>query len=296
MFSDTHFHFKMMTTERGVDGLEVLSAMAARNTFFGLDIGTHCDDLAERNACVEHSLAGIQNDKLAEKARNFMYFSAGIWPDVAAIHDRENQMKILRQSIEAAQSAGDQDTLHRRIIAVGECGLDHHWNPSGEDGRCESDFDEQTYRGERELFEAHLELARELKLPVIVHSRDAFEGTLECIKECDYDNGIIHCYSYGIEEAKAFLERGWYLAFGGAVTYTKKSKMEQMEELLRYIPQDRILLETDAPYLAPVPFRGQKNTPLLIENTYNFISQIRGISAEELSLIVDDNVRKLFNL
>ena len=163
MFSDTHFHFKMMTTERGLDGVETLSAMAARNCFFGLDIGTHCDDLAEREACVERAIAGLQDSKLAAKAREFMYFTAGIWPDVGAIYDRENQMKILRQSIEAAGADGDQDTLHRKIVAVGECGLDHHWNPSGEDGRCESDFDEATYLGEREMFEAHLELARELE-------------------------------------------------------------------------------------------------------------------------------------
>ena len=208
MFSDTHFHFKMMTTERGVNGVEVLSTMAQRSCFFGLDIGTHCDDLAERQACVENAIAGIADSGLAAKARNFMYFSAGIWPDVEAIHDRENQMKKIRESILAADASSDQDTLHRKIVAVGECGIDHHWNPSGEDGRCESDFDTATYQGERELFEAHLELAKDFKLPVIVHSRDGFEDTLDCLKNVGYDNGIIHCYSYGIDEAGAFLYRG----------------------------------------------------------------------------------------
>ena len=241
MFSDTHFHFKMMTTERGVDGVEVLSAMAARNCFFGLDIGTHCDDLAERQACVEQAVAGISDSALAARARDFMYFTAGIWPDVERIKDRENQMKVLKQSIEAAAAGGDHDTLHRKIVAVGECGLDHHWNPEGADGRCESDFDEQVYRGERELFEAQLELARELKLPVIVHSRDAFEDSLDCIKNVGYDNGIIHCYSYGIDEARAFLDRGWYIAFGGAITYNKKAKLEAIKELLKFVPDDRFL-------------------------------------------------------
>lgn len=294
MFSDTHFHFKMMTTERGVDGVEVLSAMAARNTFFGLDIGTHSDDLAERQACVEKAIAGISDARLAAKARDYMYFSAGIWPDVDSIHDRENQMKILRQSIEAARTAGDQDTLHRSIVAVGECGLDHHWNPSGEDGRCESDFDEATYRGEREMFEAHLELARELKFPVIVHSRDAFEDSLDCIKNVGYDNGIIHCYSYGIDEARAFLDRGWYIAFGGAITYNKKAKLEAIKELLRFVPADRFLCETDAPYLAPVPLRGTVNTPVNVEHVYNFAAEVRGTSPEELSNLVDENIRNLF--
>ena len=296
MFSDTHFHFKMMTTERGVNGVEVLSAMAVRNCFFGLDIGTHCDDLAERQACVEKSIAGISDSGLAARARNFMYFTAGIWPDLGAIHDRENQMKILRQSIETAQTDGEQDTLHRRIVAVGECGLDHHWNPSGEDGRCESDFDTETYKGERELFEAQLELAQELKLPVIVHSRDAFEDTLDCLKNVGYDKGIIHCYSYGIEEARAFLDRGWYIAFGGAVTYNKKAKLEAVKELLRFVPSDRFLCETDAPYLAPVPLRGTVNTPVNVEHVYNFIAEVRGMSPEELSNLVDENIKMLFGI
>ncbi len=296
MFSDTHFHFKMMTEERGVDGVEVLSALASRNTFFGLDIGTNCDDLAERQACVEQAIAGMSDSGLAEKARDFMYFSAGIWPDVGAIHDRDNQMKTLRSYIEAAQNGGDHDTLHRRVVAVGECGIDHHWNPSGEDGRCESDFDEQTYRGERELFEAHLELARELSLPVIIHSRDGFEDTLDCLKNVGYDNGIIHCYSYGIDEARAFLDRGWYIAFGGAVTYNKKAKLEAVKELLKFVPSDRFLCETDAPYLAPVPLRGTVNTPVNVEHVYNFISEVRGCKPEELSGLVDENIKTLFKI
>lgn len=286
----------MMTTERGINGVEVLSTMAARNCFFGLDIGTHCDDLAEREACVEKAIAGISDSGLAARARSFMYFSAGIWPDLGAIHDRENQMKILRQSIEAAQTDGEQDTLHRRIVAVGECGLDHHWNPSGEDGRCESDFDTETYKGERELFKAQLELAQELKLPVIVHSRDAFDDTLDCFKNVGYDKGIIHCYSYGIEEARAFLDRGWYIAFGGAVTYNKKEKLEAVKELLRFVPSDRFLCETDAPYLAPVPLRGTVNTPVNVEHVYNFIAEVRGMSPEELSNLVDENIKRLFGI
>ena len=302
MFSDTHFHFKMMTEERGVDGLSVLQVMAQRDCAFGLDIGTHCDDLAERQSCVEKVIAqlagtaGGAGAALAEKARGFMYFSAGIWPNVDAIHDCDNQMKRLRDSIAAANADSDQDTLHRRIVAVGECGIDHHWNPSGADGRCQSDFDEKTYLGERELFEAQLQLARELSLPVIVHSRDGFEDTLDCIKNVGYDCGIIHCYSYGIEEARAFLDRGWYIAFGGAITYNKKAKLEAVKELLRFVPADRFLCETDAPYLAPVPLRGTANSPVNVELVYRFAAEVRGCSPEELSGTVDENIRTLFKI
>lgn len=284
MFSDTHFHFSMMMQE---ERSSILTALEDRKCFFGLDIGTHCDDLAARIEIVKNSDSG-------KKIKQFMYFSTGIWPAVEAIKDRENQIKELEKQILSVQELDAE--LKKKICAIGECGLDHHWNPSGTDGRCESDFDREVFLGEAEMFEMQLELAKKFNLPVIVHSRDAFEGTLECIKNVSYDNGIIHCYSYGLEEAKAFLDRGWYLAFGGGVTYTKKSKMEQMKELLCYVPKERLLLETDAPYLAPVPFRGKPNTPLLIDNTYNFIAQMRGVSAEELSDMVDENIRRLFKL
>ena len=294
MFSDTHFHFKMMTEERGINGPETLASMATRNCFFGLDIGTKAGDLAGRQLAVEKCIAAISDSRLADKARSFMYFTAGIWPDVESIKDRENQMKILRESVLAAAKDKDQDTLHRCVIAIGECGLDHHWNPSGADGRCEDDFDEQLYRGERELFQSQIELARELALPVIVHSRDAYEDTLDCIKNCGYDKGIIHCYSYGIEEARSFLDRGWYIALGGGITYTKKSKLEAMEELIRFIPQDRLLTETDAPYLAPVPFRGQANTPVLVEHVFNYLAKVRELTVEDLNSFVDENIKRLF--
>lgn len=152
------------------------------------------------------------------------------------------------------------------------------------------------FDAERELFEMQLEYAKELNLPVIIHSRDAFQDTLDCIKNVGYDNGIIHCYSYGVEEAKAFLDRGWYISFSGGVTYTKKSKMEAMKELLLLIPEDRILLETDSPYLAPVPLRGQMNTPVNVEHTYKYIAEIRGVEVEKLSDTVDSNVKTLFKL
>ncbi|MBP5588564.1 MAG: TatD family hydrolase [Treponema sp.] len=284
MFSDTHFHFSMMMQE---ERSSILTALEDRKCFFGLDIGTHCDDLAAR-------IEIVKNSDSEKKIKQFMYFSTGIWPAVEAIKDRENQIKELEKQILSVQELDAE--LKKKICAIGECGLDHHWNPSGTDGRCESDFDREVFLGETEMFEMQLELAKKFNLPVIVHSRDAFEGTLECIKNVSYDNGIIHCYSYGLEEAKAFLDRGWYLAFGGGVTYTKKSKMEQMKELLCYVPKERLLLETDAPYLAPVPFRGKPNTPLLIDNTYNFIAQMRGVSAEELSDMVDENIRRLFKL
>lgn len=283
MFSDTHFHFHMMVTERGLNGPQILTDLATRDFKFGLDIGTGRNDLEQRQACVEETINQMADKTSAEKARNFMYYSAGIWPNIEDIHDRENAMKDLRQSIQG-----------KKIVAIGECGLDHHWNPNGADGRCESDFDEKTYKGEKELFQMQLEFAKELKLPVIIHSRDAFEDTLDCLKNVGYHNGIVHCYSYGIEEAEKFLDLGWYIAFGGATTYTKKAKLDDMKALLQFIPEDRFLCETDAPYLAPVPFRGQSNNPVLVEEVYKFIAQLRGTTPEALSELVDENIDTLF--
>ena len=299
MFSDTHFHFEHTTIrdnkEHTVSGPEILDQMAQRKCFFGLDIGTEADDLLKRQQCIDNAIAQMHDSWMADRVRKFIYFSAGIWPSVPDIHNRNERMAVLKEQIKLAGES-DTDTLNRKIIAIGECGLDHHWNPSGVDGRCESDFDEKTYRGEKELFQMQLEYAKELNLPVIIHSRDAFEDTLDCIKNCNYNNGIIHCYSYGLQEAKEFLNLGWYISFSGSVTYTKKKKMPEMEELLKYIPEDRILLETDSPYLAPVPLRGTLNTPVNVVHTYEFISKIRGVTSETLSETVDKNIVRLFNL
>ena len=290
MYSDTHFHF--LKVAASYDAAQVLTGMAEHGVQFAQDIGTRCDDLPERTVGLQAALDAMDNDELRSRIAGALYISAGIWPDPDAIRDRVNQVAVLAGHIKKALDASG--TFAGRLCALGECGIDHHWNPSGVDGRDETEFDGALYQGERELFIMQLELARSLGLPVIVHSRDAFEDTYECIKEAGYDRGVIHCYSYGVDEARKFLDRGWYISFSGSVTYTKKSKMEQMTELLRYVPDDRILLETDAPYLAPVPCRGRPNSPLLIEHTYRFVSEIRQVPLEYLCSTVDTNSRSLF--
>ncbi|MBQ4378303.1 MAG: TatD family hydrolase [Treponema sp.] len=285
MFSDTHFHFRNLI-DGGLDGAELLSELVARNTFFGLDIGTKCDDLLRRHVTFQETFAKMNSGE-REAASEMIYYSAGIWPDVDEIIHRDEAMKTLESQIETFM-----DKSH--LVAIGECGIDHHWNPAGVDGRNENDFHEDTYEGEKELFQMQIELAKKMNLPVVVHSREAFSDTLDCIKNMGWHNGVIHCYSYGKDEARQFLDLGWYIAFGGAVTYTKKAKMDEMTELLRYVPDDRILIETDSPYLAPVPFRGSVNTPVLVEHCYNFVAHARGILASELSVTVDKNIRELF--
>lgn len=294
MYSDTHFHFQKLTEGSTEQGAEILAEMAQNRTAFALDIGTRCDDLAYRQEHFAESLDLIEDSVLKGRAEKMAYFSAGIWPDPDSIRDRFACMETLEEQIEDATDKDER--FAKKLVAIGECGLDHHWNPSGVDGRSEDDFDKAMFEGEREMFIMQIKLAKKLQLPVIIHSRDAFEDTLSCIDEVGYHKGIIHCYSYGEDEAKAFIDRGWYIAFGGAVTYTKKNKMYEMENLLRYVPDDRILLETDAPYLTPVPFRGQPNTPLFIRYTYDFIATKRNVTVDKLCKIVDENCRNLFKL
>lgn len=288
MFSDTHFHFHYLVDERSLDGREILLKLLERGTFFGMDIGTLSGDLEPRFSGMERVI-GSMTDEDKARAEKMIHYSAGIWPDVDSIKNRNAEIENLKNQIKSFPKK-------ERLAAIGECGLDHHWNPSGADGRREEDFDKAVYEGERDLFEMQIELSKEMNLPVVVHSRDAFEETLDVIKNMDAGNGIIHCFSYDKNAARAFLDRGFYIAFGGAVTYTKKSRLDEMKELLRFVPDDRILLETDSPYLAPVPFRGKTNTPVLIEYVYNFISEARGVTAEQLSLIVDGNIKRLFRL
>lgn len=289
MLTDTHCHLSYLG-ERGLDLSAVLENAAEENFRLIIDAGTKCGDLTERRALVSSALAQITNAEKRNKAAAFVKFTAGIWPDPDAIKNREEECRTLERAIKESLASSDP------VCALGECGLDHHWNPSGVDNRSEDDFTADILKGESELFEMQIELARRFSLPVMVHSRDAFEGTLDAIKNCGYDNGEIHCFSYGIDEARAFLDRGWYIALGGAVTYTKKSKLEEMKKLVCYIPSDMLLLETDAPYLAPVPERGKCNTPLLIKHTYQYIAQMRGETVENLAEAVYKNSRDLFRL
>ena len=286
MFSDTHFHFSKICERTESAGAEILSEMVRRDCFFALDIGTESGDVTARKAALENALS-LLSGELQNDVRRMLHYTAGLWPSPDAIVHRKAMTEALEKDI--ASFSGT-------VAAIGECGIDRHWNPSGEDGRCESDFDRTMREGECELFEMQIALAKKLDLPVVVHSRDGFEDTYRCIKNSCWNKGIIHCFSYGIEEAKAFLDLGWYISFSGSVTYTKRNKAEAMRKLLAYVPADRILCETDSPYLAPIPYRGKPNTPLFVEYVYRYVAAARGVAAEALSETVDENCRRLFSL
>lgn len=301
MYSDTHFHFQQTTKHKDntgflVNGTQLLNDMAKRDCRFALDIGTQSTDLLGRQACVDNAISGIRNYALANRVRNFMYFSAGVWPSIDELRNVRRSMLNLKEQVSIADASPDNDTLHRKVIAIGECGIDHHYDIGGADGRNEYDFTPTVLDAERALFCEQLMYAQTLGVPVIVHSRDAFSDTLNCIKQVGYNRGIIHCFSYGKEEAKAFLDLGWYISLSGSITYQKGRRAQDEIELIKYIPTDRLLCETDSPYLAPIPYRGKTNTPLFVEYVYDFVADILGLQYESFCDTVDKNIERLFNL
>lgn len=300
MFSDTHFHFSYSLENQNFETAKnILCQMAERNVYFGMDIGTKADDLPLRfeNFCKVLNLFDEKNadeKKIKTKVENFFYFSAGIWPDLDSIKNRFEKIKILEKNISDFKNM--KNPFAKKLVAVGEGGLDHHWNKVDFAETGDILDKKNLIHEEKELFEMQLELAKKLDLPFVIHSRDAAEETLDSIKNISYDFGILHCCSYSLSEVKKFLERGWYISFSGSVTYAKKNKLDEMNSLLAYIPEDRILLETDSPYLAPVPMRGKQNNPNFVEYTYNFVAKARNISVEKLCEIVDKNCKELFSL
>ena len=169
---------------------------------------------------------------------------------------------------------------HEKVLAVGEIGLDYHWNV-------------ESHETQGEWFKRQLELAREEGLPVSIHSREAAADTLKIAKEMDLGGigGVLHCYSYSKELAKEYLDMGMYLGIGGVVTF-KNAK--RLKEVVAYAPLDRLLLETDCPYMAPEPYRGKRNSSLYLSYVANRIGQLKGVSPEEVIRVTEENAKRLF--
>lgn len=170
--------------------------------------------------------------------------------------------------------------MHPKVVAVGEIGLDYYW-----------DKDHKELM--REMFISQLALAEELDLPVIVHDREAHADCLEVTAQFPAVRGVFHCFSGSAEMAETLLRRGWYLGFDGPVTYKNARKAI---EVLEVCPIDRILIETDSPYLTPVPHRGERNDSSLLHYTAEKIAEVKGIAAEEVARATLENGKRLFGL
>ena len=200
----------------------------------------------------------------------FIYGTLGIHPNDAA-ELNEEKFKWLKEQYQKD-----------KVVAVGEIGLDYYW-------------DEPEASIQKEWFSRQMELAREIKLPIVVHSRDAAKDTLDMLKahHAGEIGGEIHCFSYGVEMAREFLNMGFYIGVGGVVTFKNAKKLV---EVVEYMPLDRILLETDCPYLAPTPNRGQRNTSLNLTYIAKEIANIKGIDYDEVIAVTSQNTKTLFQI
>lgn len=200
----------------------------------------------------------------------YIYAAVGVHPDEVEELD-EKQMEWL--------SAVAKE---KKTVAIGEIGLDYHWH---------EELKHQELQ--RYWFKRQLDLAREEKLPVIIHSRDAAADTMQVMKEQHAEDilGIIHCYSYSKEMALEFVKMGYYIGVGGAVTFKNAKKLV---ETVAALPIERIVLETDCPYMAPDPFRGTRNDSARIPYVIQKIADIKGLSTEEIENITAENAYRIF--
>ena len=296
VFTDSHAHLPDVVGRIGAESLAGLFAGYAAAGGAGgagatgavvapdagpilVDIGTEAEDFASRLALLGR--------------HDFLRYSLGVWPGRDALADPSESLASLESSLEAAGCDA---------AAIGECGLDYHHM----DGPREAQL---------ALFEGQAALALRLGLPLIVHSREAFEDTISVVSrlrrgECGSDGGhrvdgrspgaadgcpalpvIIHCFGYGPEEALRFLGLGCHVSFAGNVTY---KKADALREALRLVPLDRLLLETDSPYMNPEPLRGRPCSPRDIGRTYAFAASLRGEDEGRLAAAVTANARSLF--
>ena len=216
------------------------------------------------------SLSSIQSSIALAEQYDFVYTSLGVHP-CETQELNEEALTWMRKQLS-----------HPKVKAVGEIGLDYYWN-------------EPQKEVQHKWFRKQLRLAHEANLPIIIHSRDAAADTYGIMKEEGADGltGVIHCYSYTRETARNYLNWNYYFGIGGVSTFQNAKKLK---EAIEYIPIEYILLETDSPYLAPVPFRGKRNSPLNLSIIAQAVAEIKEMDVEEVIRITGENSKKLYNL
>ena len=256
MIFETHAHYD--DEKFDADRVELLSHLLKEN-----NIGNIVNVGATFKGCKD-------SIELAEAYEN-VYAAVGIHPEeIDEIN--EDVIDWLRQK-----------ASHPKVVAIGEIGLDYYWVK-----------EESQREKQRVWFKRQMDLAKEVNLPVIIHSRDAAEDTLNTIKM--YNNGqhkgIVHCYSYSKEIALEYVKMGWYIGVGGVVTFKNAKKLV---ETVAAIPLESIVLETDCPYMAPVPHRGERNSSIYLSHVAEKIAEIKGVSIEEVENVTYENALKIYH-
>ena len=233
--------------------------------------------LASMQACgveavtnIGASLATSQNTIELTKKYPFVYGAIGVHPNEV---DELNEDGIAWLK---------ENSALPKIVAVGEIGLDYYWDEPGREVQ-------------KKWFLRQLELAREVKLPVVIHSRDAAKDTLDIMKSFHAESlgGVIHCFSYTKEMAREYLNMGFFLGIGGVVTFKNAKKLK---EVVEYMPMEQMVLETDCPYLSPVPNRGKRNSSLNLPYVVEEVARLKGISADEVIGITNRNAKTMYRL
>lgn len=218
---------------------------------------------------VTSNLDSLQKTVELTQKYDFVYGSAGIHPTDSLELTEDNFYRI------------EEAAKNPKIVAIGEIGLDYYWKKP----------DNET---QKKWFIRQLDLARKLQKPVIIHSRDAAQDTMNIMKENHAEDlgGVIHCFSGSLQIAQEYVKMGFYIGVGGVVTFKNGKKLK---EVVEGIPMEAIVLETDSPYLTPVPYRGKRNCSLYIPLVAEEIAKIKGITAEEVIKITYENARKLYH-
>lgn len=251
---DTHAHYDDEAFDKDRD--ELLGSLDAKGIGTVVNVGA--------------SIQSTKETLQLTRQYPFVYGAAGVHPnETGELND--NLMDWLRHI-----------TREDKIVAVGEIGLDYHW-------------EEPEPKIQKYWFVRQLALAREEGLPVIIHSRDAARDTLDIIKaeRAKETGGVIHCFSYGVDLAREYLQMGFYLGIGGVVTFHNARKLK---EVVKYAPLDQLVLETDCPYLAPEPYRGRRNSSLNLIYVAEQIGQIKNIPADEVISVTSRNAKRLYRI
>ena len=235
---------------------EVLSALPAAGVELALCPG--CDLVSSR-----------QSVALAERYPH-LYAAVGFHPE-----NLEGVSLDQLSEIEAMAS-------HPKVKAIGEIGLDYYWEKDPDKRKLQQDF-----------FSAQLSLAEKLDLPAIVHDREAHKDSLDMVRAHPNARGVFHCYSGSVEDAKTLVIMGWMVSFTGVVTF---KNARRALEVIEWLPMDRIMIETDAPYMAPEPYRGKRNDSRYVFRMAEAIAQVKGLTAEEVGRITTENGKRFFNI
>src|SRR5437870_6690885 len=258
-FIDSHCHID--GTDYDADREDVIKRAREAGVGTMLNVGTGDP----------HSDAFERAVSLAEKHTN-VYAAIGVHPHDAKLFDDAAEQRIIGLIKRS-----------KRVIAWGEIGLDYHYDHSPRDVQ-------------REVFRRQLRLARSLELPVIVHSREADDDTIEILRQelADYERGgVMHCFGGTLAMAESALELGFFISFAGNLTF---KNAQDLRDVARQLPLDRLLIETDCPYLTPVPFRGKRNEPARVVETARCLAGLHGKKLEEIGRITSENFATLFRL